>query len=164
MKISTYLKIALFCAICGVLFVIAAFFTSVYPIFYLAGVAGIACLISLLACLCKVIFAHFAYSLNVVFIVIFFAIAIFGIIVDPDRKSVLNINGLMYLGYISMIWIASALAGFVSMMVLIGRLLFRKKPDLNQPVQNVSASTSSASFSSVSNAGSASEQNDNHSL
>ena len=148
MKISTYLKLALFCAICGVLFVIAAIFTSVYPVFYLAGAAGIACLISLLACLCKVIFKHFAYSLNVIFIIIFFAIAIFGVIVDPDRKSVLNLEGLMSLGYISIVWISSVLAAFISLMVLIGRIFFGKKPVKNQTsfdqeVQSVAANAMS---------------------
>ena len=121
------LKLALFSFICAIVFTIAAAITSVTPIAILALVAALVCIGSLVAWVCAKILKCFKHSLNIVLIIIFFVLALVCRLFQGGPTPVETLADFTTLSYISIAWIASAFACCVSILVLIGRLIFQKK-------------------------------------
>lgn len=122
-----YLKFALFSFICSIVFALAAEILNVAPIFILTVLCILACVGSLLIWLCTTIFHRFKYSLNVILIIIFLTLAVVAYFFQPESIHVENLGDFANLNYIALIGIASALACCISILTLIGQLIFGRR-------------------------------------
>lgn len=127
MKKTTLLKIALFSFICGLLSALAAYITQIELVFVFPLIAAVVCIVSLLAYVCSLIFGKFNHSVNVIVIIIFSSVALIGAYIDPVVISADVFRDFSNMSYITLIWTCSTLAAFVSLMVLIGKLIFKKE-------------------------------------
>lgn len=135
-----YLKLALFSFICAIVFVLAAEILHVEPLYFLVVLAILACVAFLVVWLCTVIFHRFQHSLNVILIIIFLAISVVAFIFQPEAVHIATIADIARINYLSLIGIISALACCVSILALIARLIFSRKPVEMPVVEDVISS------------------------
>lgn len=124
MKKNTLLKICLFSFICCLLFSVSAFLIHVEPVLIFADIAILVCVVSFIAYLCCLVFNKFKHSVNVIVIIVFASIAVIGRLLDTNEVYIESIQGLLKASYITQVWICAALATLISIMVLIGRMIF----------------------------------------
>ena len=136
----SYLKAALFSFICTIIFTITQVITGFLPISILTLVSALACVAFLVVWVSSLIFKRFRHSLNIVLIVIFFVLAVITYLFQGETVEIGSFAELSNVGMMSIAWIASALACCISILVLIGRLIFEKKDtqtDDNEYGENV---------------------------
>lgn len=124
-----FLKIALFAFICAIAFIIAQCITGVAPIAILSGISAIVCVASLLTWVCTKIFRRFKHSLNIILVIVFLVLAIICYLFQDGPVNIESFEDFSSVSYISIAWIASTLACCISVLTLIGRLIFEKRDD-----------------------------------
>lgn len=126
-----YLKVALFSFICAIVLALTSEIIHVEPLMIPAVLSILVCVGCLLMFFCTKIFHRFRHSLTVILIVVFLVLAVVAYILAPDASIyVREIPDLASLSYLALIAVASALACCVSVLVLIGQLIFgRREPE-----------------------------------
>ena len=132
-----YLKAALFTFICAIVFAITQVITGFMPISILAIISALTCVFCLLIWVSSLIFKRFQHSLNIVLIVVFFVLAVVSYIFQGEPIEILSFAELSNVSILSITWISSALACCISVLVLIGRLIFEKKEQTENPEVNI---------------------------
>lgn len=118
-----FLKVSLFSFICAILFCIMENITQVEPVLVLAVLSGCISAGSLVLWVCRLMLNSFKYSINIVFIVVFATLSIFCSILNPEEFYIKNLGEIENLGYMSIAFIASVTATFLSIIILVGRII-----------------------------------------
>lgn len=119
-----YFKVSLFTFICGILFMIMANITQLAEVTFLASLSWIIAIMSLVLWGCSVIMDRFRYSKNVVCIILFASLSFLCYFFAGGEIYVMNADGLG-LSSIGIAFLVSVSATFVSIIVLVWRIIFR---------------------------------------
>lgn len=125
-----YLKVSLFAFICAIVFALTAGILNVLPVFWLSILSALVCLVFFIAWVCASIFHRFKHSLNVIMIIIFGTLATVAYVFQPQAIQIEYLSDFANVHYISIIFVVSALACCVSILVLIAQLIFARRDAL----------------------------------
>lgn len=118
-----FLKVSLFSFVCAILFCIMRKITQVEPILVLAILSACVSAGSLVLWICQKMLYSFKYSINIVIIIIFATLSIFCGIVNPEKFYIENLTEIENLGYMSIAFLSSVSATFLSIIILVGRII-----------------------------------------
>lgn len=125
------IKIALFAFICSIGFSVAQSITGVQPIAFLTGASSLVCIMSLVAWLCRRVLDKFKHSFNIIAIIIFAVLAVFCSVFSEEKIYIQSLHDFANMNYMTIAWIISVMGCCVSVLILIGQLIFGKKEDVD---------------------------------
>lgn len=124
MKSMTYFKTAMFSFVCAIIFALLANIIHVKPILILSSLSIVVSFMSVVFWICSLMLDKFKYSKNVIVTLIFgfFAFSLYA--VNPQLLSVQTFSGFGQLDIISLLFVICSLISCISLIVLIGRIIF----------------------------------------
>lgn len=134
------LKLTLFTFICSIVLFIAVYFTDLMVFGILALFAGLISFAALVAWICTKMFHKFRYSLNVILIFIFFVLTVVTAIFGGATSQLDTYEDIANLGFLSLAWVLSVFALVISILVLIGRVIFGSK-EIDKNAEKIDSQT-----------------------
>lgn len=138
MKIGICLKVALFAFLCAIVCTIAFVLTDITLIAILTNWLWFLTYMSLVTWLCTKVYKRVRYSVNLIFIIASFAIALYTGVQHYLQGSA-SVNDVSSMSLTTLLFVVFTIVCLLSIMLLIGRLVFGKSRQEEAPAQEPEA-------------------------